>query len=255
MAMRAVLLLIKLAFAFAVLAIGAMVMWPHRTASWPLAHLVGRVAHHLAAIGAVGREPWGVVILALGVASFLAALPKSVKAKSKPKPKPAPPEATAVVEVRAAPPPELIPVLHASAPNTDHDADLAAARRALEVNADAPNRSHLADLLKKDGDIAESEGRLDQAIAAYEESARLRRAILAVDEANPREQRWLWTTLESLAECRSDRGHRTRAAALYRESLAAAARAVALAPEAANYPAEMAATRAQLTALEAQLTA
>lgn len=131
--------------------------------------------------------------------------------------------------------------------------ELAHARKALVSDPSPSSRSHLADLLKKDGDIAEGEGRLDHAITAYEESVELRRAVLAAGDQNAREQRWLWTTLESLAECREDRGHRTRAAALYREGLEAGERATALAPEEAAYPAELETTRARLSALEAQL--
>lgn len=131
--------------------------------------------------------------------------------------------------------------------------EVADARRAVEVKGDGASRSRLADLLKKQGDIAEAEGRLGEAIEAYEESAGLRRVVLASDEANGREQRWLWTTLDSLAECREDRGHRSRAAALFRESIEAGARAVALVPEENGYVAELEETRGRLAALEAQL--
>jgi hypothetical protein len=127
------------------------------------------------------------------------------------------------------------------------------ARQALAVSADAADRSRLADLLKKRGDVAESEGRLDEAMSAYEESIALRREVLVASPEDAREQRWLWTTLESLAECREDRGHRTRAAALFRESVSAGIRAVALAPQKAHYPQELQETRARLAALEAQL--
>jgi hypothetical protein len=101
--------------------------------------------------------------------------------------------------------------------------------------------------------VAESEARLDEAMSAYEESIALRREVLVASPEDAREQRWLWTTLESLAECREDRGHRTRAAALFRESVSAGIRAVALAPQKTHYPQELQETRARLTALEAQL--
>jgi tetratricopeptide (TPR) repeat protein len=145
------------------------------------------------------------------------------------------------------------PVINAETPPTDFLDELAAARQALMAAPSPSARSRLADLLKKEGDIAEGEGRLDHAITAYEESVELRRAVLAADDHSAREQRWLWTTLESLAECREDRGHRTRAAALYREGLEAGERATALAPGEAAYPAELETTRARLAALEAQL--
>ncbi len=329
---RLALTLLKLAFAALVLALGWMILSPQTTAAWPLAGAVGALSARLAAIGSSGPEPWGVVTLLLGVASALAALPKSVKARSKTRasaaapmlapvldmasaapdpfptvdahavepahtptldtapaelepvavldPAPAEPIHEALAHAEAAPeavhesledsravepiaepvldaaPPETSPPVEAEPPEPDYlsfEQELAEARRAVEVKADSASRSRLADLLKKQGDIAESEGRLGEAIESYEESAGLRRVILSSDEGNGREQRWLWTTLDSLAECREDRGHRTRAAALFRESIEAGARAVALMPEENGYVAELEETRDRLAALEAQL--
>ncbi len=149
--------------------------------------------------------------------------------------------------------PVVSPTIEAETAPADFLDELAGARQALMAAPSPSARSRLADLLKKEGDIAEGEGRLDHAITAYEESVELRRAVLAADDHSAREQRWLWTTLESLAECREDRGHRTRAAALYREGLEAGERATALAPNELAYPAELETTRARLAALEAQL--
>ena len=134
-----------------------------------------------------------------------------------------------------------------------HESEIAAARASLLADDSTAARSRLADLLKKSGDIEEAEGRLPDAIAAYEESLTLRREVVAQDPDSPRELRWLWMTLETLAECRDDRGHRTQAAALYQEALASGEVVAAAAPDNPEFATDLDHTRSRLAALEAQL--
>src|ERR1700761_6551847 len=117
-AASAAIRLAKLAFAFAVLALGTMLSRPAETAGWPLAGMIAGLGARLASVGAVGREPWAVVTLLFGLACLLAALPKSVQARARPA-QPLPLVVADHVEeiqslpiamLHASPPPELIPM-------------------------------------------------------------------------------------------------------------------------------------------------
>lgn len=293
---KVLMTLVKLAFACVVLAVGWMMLSPGSTSSWPLWSTIQAAVTALGTAFPLERPAFAVVVLVLGAASLLAALPVPVKARGRksltsvsdaPGPvdaepvahpvaetvthtEPAEPaEAIMVAEPVAETTPEQVPEpapesvaepvsamdltpVAESTPLSLDDEELAA-RHTLTMSSATSDRSRLADLLKKRGDVAETEGRLDEAMGAYEESIALRREVLVAAPEDAREQRWLWTTLESLAECREDRGHRTRAAALFRESVSAGIRAVALAPQKTHYPQELNETRARLTALEAQL--
>ena len=266
--------LLKLALALVILALGWMVFSPATTGTWPLAPtLVPAIASAITA-STLERGWWGVVVLALGIASVLAALPVKAIARSRLL---VAPETLAggfdrppTIETVDAGPDSPEPPLHhhlepiierhehtepAQEEASSHDIDVSEARSALAAHPNAETRSHLADLLKKTGDIEEAAGRLGAAIDAYEESLVLRKRVIAEQPDDVRELRWLWMTLETLADCRDDRGHRTQAAALYREGLFVGERALALAPSNDQYTHDLTATRARLAELEMQTSA
>jgi hypothetical protein len=109
----------------------------------------------------------------------------------------------------------------------------------------------LASALAGVGDVAEIEGRLNEALAAFEESLALRRSHGGREAADPRAKRALSVSLERLADLREDRGHRMRALDLYRESYDVAARLAEADP--ARFGADLASTRARLAELEAKI--
>jgi tetratricopeptide (TPR) repeat protein len=125
-----------------------------------------------------------------------------------------------------------------------YEAALAHARR-----LDDPET--LAGCLINVGDMAHEARRLDDAGRAYEEALDLRRGLA---EAAPRDaagRRALSLSLERLADVREDRGHRSRALDLYRESLDIAGRLAAADP--ARYGEDLEATRRRLAELEARV--
>ena len=109
----------------------------------------------------------------------------------------------------------------------------------------------LAGALAGVGDVAEIEGRLNEALAAFEESLALRRSHGGREAADPGAKRALSVSLERLADLREDRGHRMRALDLYRESYDVAARLAAADPS--RFGADLASTRARLAELEAKV--
>ncbi|MDP1874998.1 tetratricopeptide repeat protein [Phenylobacterium sp.] len=126
-----------------------------------------------------------------------------------------------------------------------YDLALAYARQ-----AEAPEL--IADALLNVGDMAYEEHRLDAAVESYETALILRRQIAQeVGDADAR--RALSIALERLADAREDRGHRTRALDLYRESEAIAADLAET--DAGRYGADLAATRLRLEELEARIMA
>lgn len=126
-----------------------------------------------------------------------------------------------------------------------YDLALAYARQAGEPDL-------MADALLNVGDTAYEEHRLDSAVESYESALDLRRKIAGTDHT-PGAQRALSIALERLADAREDRGHRTRALDLYRESEAIAAELAAT--DAAKYGDDLAATRERLQELEARVLA
>jgi tetratricopeptide (TPR) repeat protein len=109
----------------------------------------------------------------------------------------------------------------------------------------------LASALSGVGDVAEMEGRLNDALSAFEEALALRRSHGGREAADPNARRALSVSLERLADLREDRGHRMRALDLYRESYDVAARLAAADP--ARFGADLASTRARLAELEAKV--
>jgi tetratricopeptide (TPR) repeat protein len=110
----------------------------------------------------------------------------------------------------------------------------------------------IADALINVGDMAYEEHRLDAAVENYEAAVTLRRDIAGtVGTAEAR--RALSVALERLADAREDRGHRSRALDLYRESEALAAELAQ--GDAARYGADLASTRQRLEELEARIHA
>lgn len=110
----------------------------------------------------------------------------------------------------------------------------------------------IADALINVGDMAYEEHRLDAAVGHYEAAVALRRDLAqAVGTAEAR--RSLSVALERLADAREDRGHRSRALDLYRESEALAAELAQ--GDAARYGADLASTRQRLEELEARILA
>jgi len=109
----------------------------------------------------------------------------------------------------------------------------------------------LASALSGVGDVAEMEGRLNDALSAFEEALDLRRSHGGREAADPNAKRALSVSLERLADLREDRGHRMRALDLYRESYDVAARLAAADP--ARFGEDLASTRARLAELEAKV--
>ncbi|MDP2214426.1 tetratricopeptide repeat protein [Phenylobacterium sp.] len=116
--------------------------------------------------------------------------------------------------------------------------------------AEAPEL--IADGLLNVGDMAYEEQRLDSAVESYEAAVALRRQI-AGENGGPEARRALSIALERLADAREDRGHRTRALDLYRESEALAADLAQA--DAARYGADLASTRQRREELEARILA
>ncbi|MBU2135664.1 MAG: tetratricopeptide repeat protein [Alphaproteobacteria bacterium] len=110
----------------------------------------------------------------------------------------------------------------------------------------------IADALLNVGDMAYEEHRLDFAVESYDEAVALRRQI-AREVGGPEARRALSIALERLADAREDRGHRTRALDLYRESEAIAAELAQA--DAARYGGDLATTRQRLEELEARILA
>ncbi|CAN5318106.1 tetratricopeptide repeat protein [soil metagenome] len=110
----------------------------------------------------------------------------------------------------------------------------------------------LAGALSGVGDVAEMEGRLNEALSAFEEALALRRTRGGREAADAGAKRALSVSLERLADLREDRGHRMRALDLYRESYDVAARLAAADP--ARFGADLASTRARLAELEAKIS-
>ena len=94
---------------------------------------------------------------------------------------------------------------------------LALARSAYTSHPSADATRALAGALKSTADVYDDQGRLDTAIEHYDEALKLNRTLAA--SGSPTDRRALSLTLERLADCREARGHRSRAADLYRESL------------------------------------
>jgi hypothetical protein len=109
----------------------------------------------------------------------------------------------------------------------------------------------LAGALSGVGDVAEMEGRLNDALSAFEEALALRRSHGGREAADAGARRALSVSLERLADLREDRGHRMRALDLYRESYDVAACLAAADP--ARFGADLASTRARLAELEAKV--
>ncbi|MDO8409858.1 MAG: tetratricopeptide repeat protein [Phenylobacterium sp.] len=125
--------------------------------------------------------------------------------------------------------------------------DLALAHARMTAQQDL-----IADALINVGDMAYEEHRLDAAVENYEAAVALRRD-LAQAGGTAEARRGLSVALERLADAREDRGHRSRALDLYRESEALAAELAQ--GDAARYGADLAATRQRLEELEARILA
>ena len=109
----------------------------------------------------------------------------------------------------------------------------------------------LAGCLINQGDMAHESHRLDDAGQAYEEALGLRRQLAADAPWNAAGRRALSLTLERLADVREDRGHRTRALDLYRESFDIAGSLAVADP--ARYGPDLDVTRRRVTELEAKV--
>nr|QQZ49779.1 tetratricopeptide repeat protein [Phenylobacterium glaciei] len=111
----------------------------------------------------------------------------------------------------------------------------------------------LADALTNVGDVAYEEQRLDTAVDAYEEALALRRTFVQGKPADLAGKRALSLALERLADAREDRGHRTRALDLYKQSLDISEALASADPVA--YGEDLAVTRRRLAELEAKVLA
>jgi hypothetical protein len=126
------------------------------------------------------------------------------------------------------------------------------ARQVRQARPDDETAELLAGSLSGVGDAAEAEGRLDAALAAFEEALALRRSTGGREAGDTGAQRALSVNLERLADLREDRGHRMRALDLYRESYDIAACLAAADP--ARFGPDLQATRARLNELEAKVS-
>jgi tetratricopeptide (TPR) repeat protein len=111
----------------------------------------------------------------------------------------------------------------------------------------------LAGCLINKGDMAYEAHRLDEAGQAYDEALGLRRRLAEDAPWNAAGRRALSLTLERLADLREDRGHRSRALDLYRESLDIAGSLAVADP--ARYGPDLDVTRRRLAELEAKIQA
>lgn len=132
-----------------------------------------------------------------------------------------------------------------------HDEAVEAYEQALICAREAGSRDELSDALINSGDMACEEHRLDAAVAAYDEAVALRREIAQTGGVEAR--RRLALALERLADAREDRGHRTRALDLYRES--AALLAGLAEDDAERFGADLTSARQRLAELEARVLA
>lgn len=133
------------------------------------------------------------------------------------------------------------------------DAAAEAYDEALSYARRLGDKAALADALINVGDVAYDEQRLEAAVHAYEECLSLRRDLAAGDPTNLSAKRRLSLVLERLADAREDRGHRTRALDLYRESLGVAQHLAAA--NAARYGKDLEFTRRRVEELEAKIAA
>jgi len=127
-----------------------------------------------------------------------------------------------------------------------YDTALAHARRLDDPEA-------LAGCLINTGDMAYEAHRLEDASRAYEEAVALRRGAAEAAPWNAAARRALSLSLERLADVREDRGHRSRALDLYRESLDIAGGLAVADP--ARYGEDLEITRRRVTELEARILA
>ena len=111
----------------------------------------------------------------------------------------------------------------------------------------------IAACLINSGDMAHEAHRLDDATQAYEEACALRRRLVEIAPWDAAGRRALSLSLERLADVREDRGHRTRALDLYRESLGIAESLAVV--DRARYGQDLEITRRRLTELEAKILA
>ena len=132
-----------------------------------------------------------------------------------------------------------------------HETSVSYARQVRQTRQDDETAELLAGSLSGVGDAAEAEGRLDAALAAFEEALALRRSTGGREAGDTGAKRALSVNLERLADLREDRGHRMRALDLYRESYDIAACLAAADP--ARFGSDLAATRARLSELEAKI--
>lgn len=125
------------------------------------------------------------------------------------------------------------------------------ARQAYEAHPqDAQAARDLAGALKSNADVYDEEGRLDTAIDHYEEALKLNRVLASSGSAT--DQRSLSLVLERLGDCREMRGHRSRAADLYRESLTIAEGLAQSDPGNSLYADDLAVTRRRLSELQSE---
>lgn len=258
--------------------LGLLVLRPAEF-GWPGAGRLQPIIGHWVAATPVGRPEWGVMTLLVAAAFALAAWPKPVsdpprraarqamapdlrvepESAEEPGLDPVidmgePPPLQQVAVLVEAPAPVVQPV-HAPTLSVDHDTEVAGARFRLNVEPSTEARIRLADLLKKSGDIADAERRPDLAGSSYQESITLRRRIIADDPDDAVQHRWLWMTLEALADGLEARSLRSRALALYDEALVEAERTVALAPNMPGVAADLAESRTRRQALAAYMAA
>lgn len=132
----------------------------------------------------------------------------------------------------------------------------AAVSQARDLYAAQPHgeaATDLAEALAGLAELEEAEGRLDAALAGYEESLSLHRAVAAAAPEDPQAALGLVAALSRLADGRDARGHRSRARDRYAEAVRVAERLTWLNPGANAYSEALLSARTRLEALEAEM--
>ena len=111
----------------------------------------------------------------------------------------------------------------------------------------------LAEALTRVAGQEEAEGRVEAALAPYEESLALHRRAAEAAPDDCRAGLGLVGALSRLADCRDARGHRSRARDLYAEAVTLAEGMSWRSPRSTAYSEALEAARARLAALEAEM--
>ena len=134
-----------------------------------------------------------------------------------------------------------------------HEAAVAEARALYATHTDVEATTDLADALAEVAGLEDAEGRVEAALAPYEESLALYRQAAGAAPEDRKVAFGLFTALCRLADCREARGHRSRAHSLYGEAVSIIERLAWLEPASAEYSQALASARERRDVLSAEL--